>query len=321
MHPVIVLQDVRFLGHCGVTSVERETSQPLIVDLELECEKNSAAASDNLDETVDYAKVIQRVVELGTQTKFSLLEAFADYLSQHLLNEFSLSQLTLWIRKSDPPLRETIGSVGVRVTHRPEDYLPRESLPGLSEAPASFLIEQESRLPKGKILDVATGHGRNALYLASKGYDVVGIDRNQVALTSIDKAAKELHLPNLRVQSVDLEDPSLSPPDLGCEEYDAILVFFYLHRPLFPAIIQALKPGGVLFYETFLIDNHLLHHHPRRREFCLQPNELFQLSHGVRIMYYAEGEHQGPQEETPAITARMVGLKEQSSSVTHDGAN
>jgi len=317
MHSVILIQELQFLGHCGVTAVEREKSQPLVVDLELECEKHSAAGSDKLDETVDYARVVERVVELGTQCRFSLLEAFADYISKRLLDEFSLSQLTLWIRKSQPPLTETIGSVGVRVIHRPGDDPPSGLLPALSEAPASFLVEQEHFLPKGKILDVATGHGRNALYLAAKGYSVVGIDRNQEALTSIDNTAKKLHLPNLTVRCLDLEASIPNAPHLGCEEYDAILVFFYLHRPLFPSIIQALKPGGVLFYETFLIDNHLIRLHPRRREFCLQPNELFQLSHGLRIMYYAEGEHQGPQGGPPAITARMVGLKEPSPTVLH----
>jgi hypothetical protein len=94
------------------------------------------------------------------------------------------------------------------------------------------------------------------------------------------------------------------------ERYDGVLVFFYLYRPLFPAIIKALKPGGVLVYETFLIDNHDHYHHPRRKEFCLEHNELLRLTQGLRVLHYEEGQHQGTEENEQPFTARLVARKE-----------
>ena len=56
-----------------------------------------------------------------------------------------------------------------------------------------------------------------------------------------------------------------------------------------PQIVQALKPGGILVYETFLIDNHERFNHPRRREFCLNHNELLSLFGELRVLAYREG--------------------------------
>jgi hypothetical protein len=86
-------------------------------------------------------------------------------------------------------------------------------------------------------------------------------------------------------------------------------VFFYLHRSLFPAILSALKPGGVLIYETFLIDNHLQHQHPRRKEFCLGHNELLRLTSGLRVFHYDEGEHAGGHGADSSFTAQMIASK------------
>ena len=68
-----------------------------------------------------------------------------------------------------------------------------------------------------------------------------------------------------------------------------VTVFFYLQRDLFPQIMRALKTGGLLVYETFLIDNHERFSHPRRREFCLGHNELLSLCHELRVLAYREG--------------------------------
>jgi hypothetical protein len=87
-----------------------------------------------------------------------------------------------------------------------------------------------------------------------------------------------------------------------------IIGFFYLFRPLFAPILQALKPGGMLVYETFLIDNYFRHHHPRRWEFCLAHNELLRLTSSLRVLHYDEGEHQDSSAASP-LTARLVAQK------------
>jgi SAM-dependent methyltransferase len=161
-------------------------------------------------------------------------------------------------------------------------------------------------LPKGTVLDVAAGQGRNALYLASHGYTVEAIDHDQAALAVLARAAERKNLSNLRVRCMDLE----RSPEIQKDSCDAIVVFFFLFRPLVPVLIQALKPGGVLIYETFLIDNHIRHQHPRRREFCLEHNELLHLASGLRILYYDEGRHGRERGDEDAFTAQLLARKE-----------
>ena len=145
--------------------------------------------------------------------------------------------------------------------------------------------------------------------MASQGYDVIGLDRDEHKLATLTRKAQEHHIPNLSTWKADLERDPESPFSLGNQEYDGILVFFYLFRPLFPSLLQALKPGGVLIYETFLIDNHERYQHPRRKEFCLEHNELLHLTQPLRVLHYQEGSHSASPHHGPAITARLVAQK------------
>lgn len=300
MNEELVIEGIRFQARCGVTPDERQRPQPLLADLTCACSVHAAIQSDNLATTVDYARVVQRVIDVGTAHETALIEKLADRIVQALLAEFPVDRITVWLRKTAPPLPDVTGSVGVRLTR----LRPRVSAAGPpSLAPSPFLTANVHMIPQGKVLDVATGQGRHALYLATRGYEVVGLDRDADALRSLAHMAHERRLSNLFTQTVDLERHPENPPGLGGQEYDGIVVFFYLFRPLFPAILQALKPGGVLIYETFLIDNHLQHHHPRRKEFCLERNELLHATNRLRVLSYQEG----PQPAPPhAITARLV---------------
>jgi 2-polyprenyl-3-methyl-5-hydroxy-6-metoxy-1,4-benzoquinol methylase len=155
-------------------------------------------------------------------------------------------------------------------------------------------------------LDVAAGRGRNALYLASHGFTVEAIDWDEQALATLREMAVERDLSNVTVRIKDLE----ADPTLPKEHYDSVIIFFYLQRDLFPALISALKPNGILMYETFLIDNHVRRLHPRRREFCLAHNELLRLVGGLRVLFYEEGEHEDARGAEPAVTARLIARKE-----------
>ncbi len=296
----VMIERLEFHGHCGVTPEERQSPQPIAVDVELTYPPGAlsrAAEGDDIGRAVDYARVAERIVQFGTTRPFALVETMAAGISTMIFAEFPISALRLWVRKLAPPLKDVRGSVGIRLERTRASILP-------DPPPAQFLQESIVRLPKGTALDVASGQGRNALYLAGLGYTVDAVDRDRQALASLADIASQRHVLNLTTRHVDLEADPSNPPDLGAVQYDVILVFFYLHRPLFPSLLRALKTGGVLVYETFLIDNHLRRQHPRRKEFCLAHNELLRLTDGLRVLYYEEGEHEGGIE--PAYTARLL---------------
>lgn len=153
--------------------------------------------------------------------------------------------------------------------------------------PAKLLVDFVGLLPKGKALDIAMGEGRNALSLASHGFDVEGLDKNEEAVKTCLASAKDRGL-RLIVRTVDLEKYQLHQT-----HYDLIICFYYLQRSLIPQIRGALKPGGMVVYETFLIDNHLQFGHPKHREYCFEHNELLNSFRDFRVIFYHEGMVEG----------------------------
>jgi dihydroneopterin aldolase len=154
----IIIERLEFQGHCGVTPEERKRPQPLAVDLELECQTEPAATSDDIHSAIDYAQIADRVLAVGATQHCALLETFAEHLLTMLFSEFPIEKAKIWLRKLAPPLKHVTGSVGVqlersRLLHHIQDAGP---------TPARFLTQQLHRLPKGKALDVAAGSGRNA---------------------------------------------------------------------------------------------------------------------------------------------------------------
>jgi FolB domain-containing protein len=301
----IRIERLEFRGRCGVTVEERACPQPLAVDLELDCQMDHAGVSDDLRHTIDYATVARRVVEIGTGREAQLLESVAEQLVTVIFAEFPVHRIKLWLRKLHPPIASITSSVGITL----ERTRLAQQLLRADPCPARFLVQQLHRLPKEMVLDVAAGRGRHTLFLASLGYQVEAIDRDEQALAQLLTDARSRHLPNVTTRALDLESLSPQTPNLGQDRYDAILVFFYLARPIFPQLIHALKPGGVLVYETFLIDQHLQYQHPRRREFCLGHGELLNLTSGLRILHYDEGPHTGARDGESAYTAQLVAQK------------
>lgn len=302
----IIIERLEFRGRCGVTPEERARLQALAVDLELDCQFESAGRSDDLRHTVDYAIVAERVVELGTNQESQLLEALAERLVTALFEEFRVDRIKLWLRKLHPPIPQITRSMGITV----ERTRLAQQLIGAEPRPANFLIQQLPRLPPtGKVLDVAAGTGRHTLFLAALGYQTEAIDRDSQALTQLSSTAQARNLAKITTRTVDLEPLPPQKPNLGHSAYDIILVFYYLTRPLFPYLMDALKPGGLLLYETFLIDNHLQHQHPSRREFCLLHNELIRLTSELRILHYDEGAHTGHHDTRSVYTAQLVAQK------------
>jgi len=301
----LIIEHLEFQGHCGVTAAERQAPQPIAIDLELEYPPTAftlAAASSDIANAVDYAAVSARVLEVGRKQSYILLETLGEAMMAMLFREFPVSHAKLWIRKTVPPVDSVLGSVGIKL----ERARPAMAL---DPAPAQFLKDSLPRLARGHVLDVACGRGRNTLYLASQGFTVEAVDRDEQALADLKSAAAQQDLTSVTTRVMELEDAA-RPPEIPEARYDVILGFFYLHRPLFPALLHALKPGGVLIYETFLIDNHLRYQHPRRREFCLEHNELLELTRGLRVLHYDEGERRDGHDGAPAFTARVLAQRE-----------
>ena len=301
----IVLKLIEFQSHVGITDEERRRAQPMGVDLELRVPEgvwNAAAHSDDIAQTIDYAKVVQRVVEIGTGGKYQLLERLAEEIVGKLLAEFGVTEASIWLRKLVPPIDGIGESVGVRLLRRRDDGTDMHR-------PAGFLCDHVHRLRRGRALDVATGRGRNTLFLASHGFTVDALDRDDHGLAELMDAARARGLEGITTRTMDLEGDPHAAQALTEHRYDVIVVFFYLHRPLFPAFLEALNPGGHLVYETFLLDHHLRYGHPKRKEFCLERNELLELARGLRIVHYDEGPHGYAGAREPALTARLLAEK------------
>jgi len=275
----LVIERLEFEGFVGIDESERTTPQPLAADLELFLDLSKAISTDDLQNTVDYAVVAKKVVATAQQEQFCLIETLGERLAEVILKDSNIGEVRLWVRKLRPPIKITVGSVGARIARG-----SRSGQHSQNESAASWLVDHRHLLQPGRALDFASGEGRNALYLAQQGFEVHAWDRNQDSLQALAAKAASLHLP-ITTRLVDLE----REPSIPVETFDLIVVFYYLQRDLIPAIIKSLRPGGIVIYETFLIDNHERFNHPRRREFCLGHNELLSLFSELRILAYREG--------------------------------
>ena len=92
----LIIEGISFQGHCGVTKKERKTPQPLLADLEFGCSAEDAIQTDNINKTIDYAKVASRVLNIGATYECSLIETLADHISKTLMAEFPIKSLHIW---------------------------------------------------------------------------------------------------------------------------------------------------------------------------------------------------------------------------------
>ena len=114
----ILIEDVRFYAHHGVTPAQQTVGAWFAVDVELDVDLAPAAASDDLRTTVDYGLVTARIVEVGTVERVNLLERLAGRLAQMLLGEFPCREVRVRVRKLTPPMDGLLGIPGVELTRR-----------------------------------------------------------------------------------------------------------------------------------------------------------------------------------------------------------
>jgi SAM-dependent methyltransferase len=155
----------------------------------------------------------------------------------------------------------------------------------------------------GPVLDLACGKGRNGIYLVNRGQSVVFADRQQAALDEIVRELRGNELANF--WNVDLEAPGCNP--LAGHSFSTILIFRYLHRPLMAAIKDAVKPGGLVVYETYTVDQPRFGR-PCSPDFLLRAGELEETFCNWETVYSFEGvtlsESSGREQAIARIVAR-----------------
>ena len=174
--------------------------------------------------------------------------------------------------------------------------------------PVDFLKENIHRLPKGKALILAAGEGRNAVWLAAQGYEVTAMDASPKGLEKAQALAGERGV-TIETEVGDLQHGY----DMGESEYDLITDFYYHDMAMIPAVMRALKPGGMFVLQNFSIDQLETNRFgPKNPDYLAKPNELLKHLQGYRILHYEdtvvdldEGMHQGP-----GAVVRLIVVKE-----------
>lgn len=152
-----------------------------------------------------------------------------------------------------------------------------------------------------KVLDLACGSGRNGIWFANKGAEIHFIDRD---LRQLEQAKP--HYPRSQFSQWDME--AADAPRLAPSNYDIILVFNYLHRPLFPQLAEALKPGGLMFYETFTHEQAQIGR-PKNPNFLLQHDELLQAFKDWSTLHYTQGKMLTADGSAPCYKAQLITRK------------
>lgn len=152
----------------------------------------------------------------------------------------------------------------------------------------SEVVRRFCRLSGGpRALDLACGAGRNAVFLAAQGFEVDALDIAELALARFTA-------PGVRRACLDLDRF-----DLPLSHYDLIVDTLYVNRRLFPQMREALRPGGLLIFESLFeppggADDVC-------RDYLLRPNELLHSFLSLRVLHYAEAvETQGDARRTLA---------------------
>jgi SAM-dependent methyltransferase len=155
--------------------------------------------------------------------------------------------------------------------------------------PLPWVAMHRHLLPSaGEALDVACGSGRHAVWLARHGFRVRALDRSAQAIAALSRhpLASSGRI-DARVMDLETGQPVIAP-----NAFDVVVVTHYLHRPLVPQLLAALRPGGVLVYETFTVAQ-AARGKPTNPEFLLRPGELRDLVRPLDILAEREGEFDG----------------------------
>lgn len=179
-------------------------------------------------------------------------------------------------------------------------------MPAHSRRPARVLRRAAFLLPpEGDALDLACGLGGNALFLAQRGLSVSAWDYAPSAIADLGKVAEQAGLAiRAEVRDVVAEPPVPS-------SFDVICVSYFLQRELAPALSAALRPGGLIFYQTFVREA-VGTQGPGNPAYRLAPNELFNLFPDLRVLDYRDYGRVGDQARGERDSASLVAQKAES---------
>ncbi len=154
---------------------------------------------------------------------------------------------------------------------------------GSSIPTPSLVLQQNSHLlpERGTALDLACGRGGNALFLAKAGLNVQAWDISAIAIAQLQHNAD---INNLAVKT-EVRDVASRPPPAN--SIDILVVSFFLDRPLCSALLAAIKPGGLLFYQTYC-QQKVDQRGPSNPDYLLKENELLQLFSSMKVRVYRE---------------------------------
>ncbi|WP_455375529.1 class I SAM-dependent methyltransferase [Kaarinaea lacus] len=168
---------------------------------------------------------------------------------------------------------------------------------------AQVLRENCHLLPvSGTALDLACGLGANALFLAKQGLVAHAWDISDVAIERLLDASQSIPLQI----ATEVRDVVASPPTKN--SFDVIVVSRFLERRLISSLIDAVKPGGLIFYQTFVIDK-MPGIGPDNADYLLKPNELLEMFRSLTIRVYREEGLEGNIETGFRNEAMMVAQK------------
>jgi SAM-dependent methyltransferase len=164
--------------------------------------------------------------------------------------------------------------------------------PHAIDSPSGWVVRWASLVERGPVLDVACGAGRHARHLAGLGLEVVAVDREAQAFTG-----------NIRFVRANLEDGS--PWPFAGQRFAGIVVTNYLHRPLFPKLVESLAEQGVLIYETFM-DGNERYGRPANPDFLLRPGELLEAFGALTVAGFEQGRVEQPKR---AVVQRICAVR------------
>lgn len=153
-------------------------------------------------------------------------------------------------------------------------------------------------LPAGEALDLASGPGRHAVYLASLGWRVTAVDHSAVAIGILRRRAAGQ---TVAAHGADLESGAFR---IVPSAYDLICDFYYLHRALFPEIREGVRPGGLFVAAIHMVDPAAAGG-PHNPAFLLKPGELRHEFADWKIVFYSEAP-QGSRRLCARIIARRA---------------
>jgi tellurite methyltransferase len=168
-----------------------------------------------------------------------------------------------------------------------------------SAEPAGIVRELLPLLPMGHALDLACGTGRHTLLLAARHQHVTAVDWSAAALEILESHARDLQASVRRIHSldsagrssrggIDLMQANLDSVAIPERSYDLILCIRYLQRSLFPSICRALRPGGVLLFETYTQAQLQFDGGPRHPDYLLEAGELRKAFPELCVLFYRE---------------------------------